>query len=809
MRIGFRILVSLLLWAVPLLGAARREHTWVVAAPPALDARIQRQLEALAARDQALIRFFPSSGQAERYRQHPGDLVIELREERNINSFMKTLKAEGGDFALEPGRELAREGYILEASYPRASVPNRLRIRAASAAGFHQALLRIPDLLVIWPSSLPTHLVPRPQAVRVERGGAEVVISDFPSFPERGIVEGFYGPPWSQQNRIDILRFEGQHGMNVYYYAPKDDPYHRKLWRDPYPADEMKRLRELVEAAQANFVDFCFAISPGLSMTYSSEEDFGSLTRKLESVGKLGVSCYALFLDDVPQELQNSADQARFKTLAEAHVHLANKLDHYLKSKSPQNRLTVTPTVYTNEWGSRDYIKELGAGVNPGVNIVWTGTEVASPAITVAQAREWGRLLGRKPLLWDNFPVNDGRPWRVFLGPVRNWEANLPEAVAGIVSNPMNQAHASMIALETVADYLWNSQAYDPAKSQRHAVESQFGRNASPLLAPFLKAYGDYWWDENLFTPLFLERRYPVELAKIDSGVAQLESALARLRGQPRLETLAEEISPLLPKTRERLAQVTADAAFRRSADGRLQWREDYDLLTAPKLAATPNLDGDFTKWQTGPLRMRDNPVQIRAGASLWKGPEQLSARVVLGWDDDYLYVGVDVTDPELYQPFFQRGIENGDAFELVLETAFRKNFLAVRPTGDEYSLWFSPGDFKEVKPSLFSDEDYLPLRPRKHDYSREIKSAWRKTANGYSGDLAIPVSFFEGGKFIRGYEIGFAFNVQKVFPSPQAADPDEWQRIVFTSKADQLFHASINNPASLPRLVLVEAPSR
>jgi hypothetical protein len=182
---------------------------------------------------------------------------------------------------------------------------------------------------------------------------------------------------------------------------------------------------------------------------------------------------------------------------------------------------------------------------------------------------------------------------------------------------------------------------------------------------------------------------------------------------------------------------------------------------------------------------------------------------VALGWDDDYLYVGVDVTDPELYQPFFQRGIENGDAFELVLETAFRKNFLAVRPTGDEYSLWFSPGDFKEVKPSLFSDEDYLPLRPRKHDYSREIKSAWRKTANGYSGDLAIPVSFFEGGKFIRGYEIGFAFNVQKVFPSPQAADPDEWQRIVFTSKADQLFHASINNPGSLPRLVLVEAPSR
>jgi hypothetical protein len=140
---------------------------------------------------------------------------------------------------------------------------------------------------------------------------------------------------------------------------------------------------------------------------------------------------------------------------------------------------------------------------------------------------------------------------------------------------------------------------------------------------------------------------------------------------------------------------------------------------------------------------------------------------------------------------------------------SFPQELPAVRPTGDEYSLWFSPGDFKEVQPSLFSDEDYLPSRPRKHDYNREIKSAWKKTANGYSCDLAIPVSFFDGGKFTPGYEIGLAFNVQKVFPSPQAADPEEWQRIVFTSKADQLFHASINNPASLPRLVLVEAPSR
>jgi hypothetical protein len=50
---------------------------------------------------------------------------------------------------------------------------------------------------------------------------------------------------------------------------------------------------------------------------------------------------------------------------------------------------------------------------------------------------------------------------------------------------------------------------------------------------------------------------------------------------------------------------------------------------------------------------------------------------------------------------------------------------------------------------------------------------------------------------------------VQKVFPSPQAVEQGELQRIVFTSKADQLFRASIDNPSSLPRLLLVEVPSR
>ena len=153
------------------------------------------------------------------------------------------------------------------------------------------------------------------------------------------------------------------------------------------------------------------------------------------------------------------------------------------------------------------------------------------------------------------------------------------------------------------------------------------------------------------------------------------------------------------------------DPAFQKLSDGKLQWREDYDVLTASRGAAPMALDGDFAKWQSGKVQTLNAAAQISRGSKLWKGPEQFSARVAFGWDDSYLYVGVDVIDPALHQPFMGRDIENGDGFSLTIETAFRKNFQSTRPTGDEYHLLFSSGNFAGIEPSVFSDEDYLPPR--------------------------------------------------------------------------------------------------
>jgi hypothetical protein len=801
MRKTFAILI--LVFQMPTLpkatGAAR---TWVVISGHELDPRIKLQLQDLAATHQASLQFAGSRKEAS---SAPAQLRFELREENNFAAFSATLRTIAADAAKDLTPELAREGYVLTAACEREAGPKEINLTAADAAGIHLALWRARQLLEAPREDPARNLWPSPKFMTLtEFGGSlTLTVADFPAFAERGVVEGFYGVPWTQKDRLAVLSFEGRHGMNAYYYAPKDDPYHRKLWREPYPAAQIKRLAELAQTAQENFVDFCFALSPGLSITYSSQEDFETLAQKLESVSKLGISCFALFLDDVPQDLQDPQDRERFTTLAQAHTYLINKLYQHLRSRWADNRLTVTPTTYTNEWGSREYVRELGAGVDPHVVMVWTGPEVASPAITAAQAREWGELLRRRPLIWDNFPVNDGRPWRVHLGPLVGRDAGLFTVTRGLVSNPMTQVHASMLPLETVSDYLWDPTDYDPAKSHAHALRALYGEDGPRRLAPFLKAYGDYWWDENVFTPLFSERRYAIEIPRIEVQLAQLDSALAKLPRTGKYAALRKELAPLLRKTRRQLARLMADPAFRRLPHGKLQWREDYDLLYASRVPPDFKLDGDFSKWPRLRVHALNRSAQIKTGAEDWRGPAQFSARFALGWDDEYLYVGLDVTCRSLFQPFFARGIEEGDTVALTLETSFRKDYMLTQPNGNQYHLFLSPGNLADVKPSVFSDEDYLPRRSRLHDYNLEIKCAWRKTRRGYSGDIAIPVSFFDAGKFSRGYEIGLSLSVQKVLPRPRAAREGTPRRIVFTSKKDRLFPANVNNPATLGRLLL------
>jgi hypothetical protein len=263
----------------------------------------------------------------------------------------------------------------------------------------------------------------------------------------------------------------------------------------------------------------------------------------------------------------------------------------------------------------------------------WTGDDVASVTITAEQASSWQALMGRPPLVWDNFPVNDFARWRLFLGPVLGRASDLPLSTTGILSNPMNEAHASMIPLATLAEYVRDPRGYEPGRALQQALERLYGP-AADLLEPFLEVYGDYWWDTNLFEPLFMPGA-PMDRAAIARGIAELERALTRLDSAavtvPNFEPLVAELRPFVTRTAERLAEVERDPQYV-LRDGVIDYRVELDRMDVSPLASAPSVDGRIAEWPQSAWR----PTY---GASA--GTER--PRVTLGSHGDTLYVALHV----------------------------------------------------------------------------------------------------------------------------------------------------------------------
>lgn len=304
-------------------------------------------------------------------------------------------------------------------------------------------------------------------------------------FRHRGIVEGFYGPPWHHEDRLWLVKEMGSWGMNRYVHAPKDDPRHRLEWREAYPADQMREFGELVECGAEVGVDVGFAISPGLSIEYASRRDSDALCAKLRSFAALGSRVFGLALDDVPARLVHAADERAFATLAEAHANLAHAVAEALGDAVI---LWVVPTDYLGT-DATDYLEELGERLHPDIEIGWTGRTVLSPTIQSSEARRRAATLRRPPLIWDNVPVADGpmRPM-LHLGPYVGRSPDLADHARGVLLNPMQHPRASAITLFTAARYLEDPAAYDSDAAWCEAIE-RFGVGAEAAFATFAAAH--------------------------------------------------------------------------------------------------------------------------------------------------------------------------------------------------------------------------------------------------------------------------------------------------------------------------------
>ena len=286
-----------------------------------------------------------------------------------------------------------------------------------------------------------------------------VMYEDFADAKWRGFIEGFYGYPWSNEDRKSLMEFGGNFKMNSYIFAPKDDPYHNRQWRELYPDDKLAEIKELVDVGHKSKTQFIWAIHPGFNMIKWNDYDneLQTLLNKLEQLYSIGVRQFGLFMDDI------STDQSL--TDKDWHVRLVTDVANWVKEKGDCDSLIYCPPYYNQAWTGekgKPYLQAL-ANVPENVEIMWTGVDVCGQV--VESEMQWPKdIIGRDIYMWLNWPVNGHNSSRLMLGKGEVMDPGVHN-ISGIVTNPLEYAELSKTAIFAIADYTWNTDEFNDDKS--------------------------------------------------------------------------------------------------------------------------------------------------------------------------------------------------------------------------------------------------------------------------------------------------------------------------------------------------------
>ena len=318
-----------------------------------------------------------------------------------------------------------------------------------------------------------------------------VTIYDYSDTQYRGFIEGFYGYPWDMEDRISLMEYGKRFKMNVYIYGPKSDPYHLGSWRDDYPQEVSEKQREqgqmtqndirrLAEESRRTHMNFVWSVHPAmqngvdLSSRETVDQGVEAVLRKYRHLYSLGVRGFALFVDDI--DLQEAFEGSEMQAYMVDRIQTALDQAYNTPDKAPQDRVTplfYVPSYYALDFGEKEK-REHNLTCLQTVNkdAVMTITGGGCWSIVENQAlNTYHSLLGRKPLMWWNYPVNDNIDDTMQMGLIDSVYSvsNDVDDLLGILSNPMNQAEASKVALFGLADYSWNTAAFDVKGNWEHS----------------------------------------------------------------------------------------------------------------------------------------------------------------------------------------------------------------------------------------------------------------------------------------------------------------------------------------------------
>ena len=337
-------------------------------------------------------------------------------------------------------------------------------------------------------------------------------IEDYANMQYRGIVEGFYGKVYSVEDILSLFEYMEDNKMNTFVYGPKGDPYHLGNWRDEYPTeitDEQRfygmmtqdDMRTITAAAAENNISFAWSIHPamqnGINFTNrdSVEQGIDDIMEKFSHMYDLGVRQFGVFVDDIDTGVALRGSENQAYMMAELQRRLEDK---YNGSEDPADHVAGTyyvPSFYALNFGSTSQLEtNLGAfreqNKDNNVIMMMTGSGVWSP-IRNSDLLKIQQYTGKKPVMWWNYPVNDNIDDQMLMNRLDSVYATDLDVTAslGVLSNPMNQAEASKVALYGVADYTWNTANFDV---QSNWEESFASYTDDPAMQEALRVFASH-----------------------------------------------------------------------------------------------------------------------------------------------------------------------------------------------------------------------------------------------------------------------------------------------------------------------------
>ena len=289
---------------------------------------------------------------------------------------------------------------------------------------------------------------------------------------ELGLIEGFFGRPWSWADRREAVRFLRPHNYSFYFYAPKADPWLRRRWQEPHPEAELAELAALREACRAAGVRFGIGLSPFELHLHAERGWQEKLAAKLAMLAPLKPDDLAILFDDMRGDVPDLA--ARQAAIV-----------HFAAERGVADRLFCCPSYYSDDpildvaFGPRPdfYLEQLGRALDPAIRIFWTGEEVCSREYSPGHLARIAERMRRKPTLWDNYPVNDGSRMaqHLHLRAFTGRPASIAGQIAGHAINPASQPLLSRIPALTLAESYKQGEAYEYRVAFARAARTVLG----------------------------------------------------------------------------------------------------------------------------------------------------------------------------------------------------------------------------------------------------------------------------------------------------------------------------------------------